>query len=160
MSYYRGNVYIIHSAKGSTWKNHKYIKKIGDVYYYTKEQLAKAGKAISDTSIYEHKVTATVGATSGGRMYQKHVVLTNEKVTVGDVTNKAKKSISNAIKKVGNTKLYEHEVSYARKDGTKKVLEKKSVTIGGLANKAKKSVSSAIKKVSGIVIGSKKRKGK
>lgn len=23
-----------HSAKGTTWKNHKYIKKIGDVYYY------------------------------------------------------------------------------------------------------------------------------
>ena len=27
--------YISHSAKGSTWKNHKYIKKVGHRYYYS-----------------------------------------------------------------------------------------------------------------------------
>lgn len=26
--------YLIHSAKGTTWSNHKYIKKVGDKYYY------------------------------------------------------------------------------------------------------------------------------
>lgn len=33
---------IQHSAKGSTWKEHKYIKKIGDKYFY-KESSGKAG---------------------------------------------------------------------------------------------------------------------
>ena len=35
---------LSHSAKGSKWKDHKYIKKIGDRYYYTQEELAKAAK--------------------------------------------------------------------------------------------------------------------
>lgn len=26
--------YLVHSAKGSEWKKHKYLKKIGDRYYY------------------------------------------------------------------------------------------------------------------------------
>lgn len=30
--------YIIHSAKGTTWKNHKYIKKVGNKYYYKNEK--------------------------------------------------------------------------------------------------------------------------
>lgn len=35
---------LMHSAKGSTWKNHKYIKKIGDKYIYatTKSKAANA----------------------------------------------------------------------------------------------------------------------
>lgn len=33
---------LAHSS--GLWKKHKYIKKIGDRYYYTKEQLKKAGK--------------------------------------------------------------------------------------------------------------------
>ena len=45
---------LSHSAKGSKWKDHKYIKKIGDRYYYTQEELAKAakkaGKAIGDAA--------------------------------------------------------------------------------------------------------------
>jgi hypothetical protein len=39
---------LTHSAKGTTWKDHKYIKKINGVYYYTKEELSnaiKSGKA-------------------------------------------------------------------------------------------------------------------
>jgi hypothetical protein len=44
----------MHSAKGTTWKNHKYIKKIEDRYYYTKESLSnalnKAGSAVKETS--------------------------------------------------------------------------------------------------------------
>ena len=30
--------YIIHSAKGTTWRNHKYIKKVGNKYYYKNEK--------------------------------------------------------------------------------------------------------------------------
>lgn len=32
-----GSTLIIHSAKGSTWKDHKYIKKIDGTYYYPKD---------------------------------------------------------------------------------------------------------------------------
>lgn len=30
--------YLIHSAKGTSWKNHKYIKKVGNKYYYKDEK--------------------------------------------------------------------------------------------------------------------------
>jgi poly-gamma-glutamate capsule biosynthesis protein CapA/YwtB (metallophosphatase superfamily) len=36
---------LTHSAKGTTWKDHKYIKKINGVYYYTKEELSNAIKS-------------------------------------------------------------------------------------------------------------------
>lgn len=29
-----GNIVLLHSAKGSTWENHKYIKRINGTYYY------------------------------------------------------------------------------------------------------------------------------
>ena len=32
------NNYLIHSAKGTSWKNHKYIKKVGNKYYYKDEK--------------------------------------------------------------------------------------------------------------------------
>lgn len=37
MSVYKRN-YFMHSSKGSTWSNHKYVKKVGDKYYYSDEQ--------------------------------------------------------------------------------------------------------------------------
>ena len=30
--------FLVHSAKGTTWKNHKYIKKVGNKYYYKDEK--------------------------------------------------------------------------------------------------------------------------
>ena len=30
--------YLVHSAKGTSWKNHKYIKKVGNKYYYKDEK--------------------------------------------------------------------------------------------------------------------------
>lgn len=47
-----GDEYLAHSAKGSTWKDHKYIKKEGDRYYYadTKGKVTKPG----DMSAGEH----------------------------------------------------------------------------------------------------------
>ena len=37
---------LAHSS--GLWKKHKYIKKIGDRYYYTKEQLKSAGRDVKD----------------------------------------------------------------------------------------------------------------
>lgn len=33
--------YLIHSKKGSQWKNHKYIKKVGNKYYYKETEITK-----------------------------------------------------------------------------------------------------------------------
>lgn len=41
------NCQIIHSAKGSTWDDHKYIKKVNGVYYYPKDY--KGGRHAGDT---------------------------------------------------------------------------------------------------------------
>lgn len=38
------NTVIVHAGIGSGWKNHKYIKKIGDRYFYTMEELRKFGQ--------------------------------------------------------------------------------------------------------------------
>lgn len=39
-----GDEYLAHSAKGSTWNNHKYIKKENGRYYYADEKGNKGGK--------------------------------------------------------------------------------------------------------------------
>lgn len=38
------NAVIVHAGIGGNWKNHKYIKKIGDRYFYTMEELRKFGQ--------------------------------------------------------------------------------------------------------------------
>lgn len=143
-------------------------KKLNGIYYYTKEQLAKAGKAISDTTLYEHKETMDLDSNINGRKKSVHKDLSYKKVTVGDVAGKVTKPVTNttkaiskAVKSVGNVTLYSHEttISYGRGRSTK-TLEKKTVTIGSLANNAKKSINNAVKKVSNIVVigGTKKRR--
>lgn len=47
------------------WKHHKYIKKIGDRYYYTKEQLKKAGEKASTA-------VKTQGAADGTKYLADH----------------------------------------------------------------------------------------
>lgn len=46
---------LAHSAKGSTWKNHKYIKKIGDAYIYAKaaKKAKKKAKEADERFDYE-----------------------------------------------------------------------------------------------------------
>lgn len=39
-----GDEYLAHSAKGSTWKDHKYIKKEGGRYYYADEKGNKGSR--------------------------------------------------------------------------------------------------------------------
>lgn len=47
---------LAHSS--GLWKKHKYIKKVGDRYYYTKEQLKNAGKKVADSADKAIGVTA------------------------------------------------------------------------------------------------------
>lgn len=45
-----GTTYLMHSAKGSTWKNHKYIKKVNGVYYYAKDKVSKAAGKVAEVT--------------------------------------------------------------------------------------------------------------
>lgn len=134
IAYYRGTTYIAHSAKGSSWKKHKYIKKIGDVYYYTKEQLAKAGKAIADTEIYSE--TKSVNGGSG------YKIIKDKHVTIGSAAKNLKKSIA-------GIELYGTKTTVNGGAGPK-VIRNDMTTVGDVANRAKKAVSSATKKVANV----------
>lgn len=94
--HFQGTTYIAHSAKGSTWKKHKYLKKIGDRYVYAKEQVGKAvsdiGKKIDNTTLWENKRTASVEGVSGS-------TTTTTKTKVKDVRREIGKSTSNTAKK-------------------------------------------------------------
>lgn len=46
-----GTTVIIHSAKGSTWKDHKYIKKKDGTYYYPKDYKGGSSKSSNKDSI-------------------------------------------------------------------------------------------------------------
>lgn len=45
-----GTTYLMHSAKGSTWKNHKYVKKVNGVYYYAKDKVTEAKDKVVKTA--------------------------------------------------------------------------------------------------------------
>lgn len=47
-----GTMEIIHSAKGTTWKKHKYIKKEGKKYVYKKEKDSKEASKKVDNALY------------------------------------------------------------------------------------------------------------
>lgn len=59
------NMVIVHSAKGSTWKNHKYIKKIQGRYYYAKDKIAEA----KDKFIWEHGGKESKEFTEAANLY-------------------------------------------------------------------------------------------
>lgn len=44
--HYAGATVLVHSAKGSTWENHKYIKRVDGTYYYPNDY--KGGRHIKD----------------------------------------------------------------------------------------------------------------
>lgn len=44
------NLYLVHSAKGSQWKEHKYIKKVGNKYYYKTSDLEKDDREINSST--------------------------------------------------------------------------------------------------------------
>ena len=58
--------YIIHSAKGTTWRNHKYIKKVGNKYYYKNEkgELVEGDPSDNDDILTETKESTTKSSKS------------------------------------------------------------------------------------------------
>lgn len=64
---------LVHSAKGSEWEKHKYVKKLGSAYYYpvgydkgrTIDELEKSKKTGSDASEKEEKKKISDSSTEG-----------------------------------------------------------------------------------------------
>lgn len=47
---------IMHSPKGTTWKDHKYIKKINGVYYYAKDKISDWNQKREEEKAFQEDV--------------------------------------------------------------------------------------------------------
>lgn len=100
---YQGGAYIAHSAKGSTWKNHKYLKKIGDRYVYAKEQIEGAvkdvGKKIDNTTLWTNERTATVSGSKGSTTTKSDTKVKDVRKAAGKAISKTKKNAAKSTEK-------------------------------------------------------------
>lgn len=145
---------LMHSAKGSTWKDHKYIKKIGDKYIYatTKgkaENAAKRGvSTINATNDKGKKGTQPAGYKIADKASSVYSDKLHDKVKEEEKEKKksdyAKKVAANnaaasALSKVGKTSGAKDtgkkkSTSNANKKNDKK--SKAAQTVNDLINKA------------------------
>lgn len=89
--------YICHSAKGTTWKKHKYLKKIGDTYVYAKKAVGDLGKKIGNISVYSE--TKSRGITIKGQKtkvinYRMNKETVTKNVRVKDLVKSGSKAIN------------------------------------------------------------------
>lgn len=77
--------YLIHSAKGSTWKKHKYIRKEGDRYIYTEKE-----------SLKDKQKKTTLDAVKGNQTKMK--ISTTAKNVVSSVSNPSSAQVGTAKK--------------------------------------------------------------
>lgn len=138
MYYYRSNpnnytnMVIVHSAKGSTWKNHKYIKKINGVYYYAKDKVKEA----TDRLAWE----------AGGKEAREY----SDAANLYNMTKDANRWASNAagVKPSGHevAKRYNNEQrAYKRYTAAKKAYEKTPLyKYNSMKSSVKNAVSRAV----------------
>lgn len=133
--------HLYHSAKGSTWKKHKYIKKIKDRYFYTMEELRKAGQNFKE--------------------YVGDMVIAGEYETVGngtvvkDTRVRAKDALKTIKDKIGNMVVYSERKTVGNGTVDKDVTVRlKDTSVAKALQKGTKSVKSAIKKVGDIELAS------
>lgn len=96
-----GLEYLAHSAKGTTWNNHKYIKKIwmGTRYYYVYPSMTRAFKGIGDTMTAFNEERKAKRADFFGRFDQVGKKIAEEKAArrkefFGDVKVQMDKAIA------------------------------------------------------------------
>ena len=96
--------YIIHSAKGTTWRNHKYIKKVGNKYYYKNEkgELVEGDPSDNDDILTETKESTTKSSKSSKS--KKSTETDRIKALANKVM--AGKLGQNQLRKVTNSKDY------------------------------------------------------
>jgi hypothetical protein len=108
--------YICHSAKGTTWKNHKYIKKINGVYYYAKDTASKVKKSLGIDTRKELVDTAKKTSDEFNRHVGENVVVTDSKgrtYTTDEYLQALDKAYDDLAEKYGNTKLGKAEAKFS-----------------------------------------------
>ena len=136
--------YIIHSAKGTTWRNHKYIKKVGNKYYYknekgelvegdpsdngdilteTKESTTKSSKSSkSKKSTETDRIKALANKVMAGKLGQNQL----RKATSSKDYIKVMNAINSKFKKPSSSGSSSKSKEKEKKTSEKKTKEKKT----------------------------------
>ena len=94
--------YIIHSAKGTTWSNHKYIKKVGNKYYYKDE---KGELVEGDPSDNSDSIETKESTTSSSKSKKKKSTETDRIKTLANKVMAGKLG-QNQLRKATSSKDY------------------------------------------------------
>lgn len=89
--------YLIHSAKGTSWKNHKYIKKVGNKYYYKDEkgELVEGDPSDNGDILTETKESTTSSSKSKKSTETERIKALANKVMAGKLgQNQLRKATS------------------------------------------------------------------
>lgn len=134
--------YIIHSAKGTTWKNHKYIKKVGNKYYYknekgelvegdpsdngdsieTKESTTSSSKSKKKKSTETDRIKALANKVMAGKLGQNQL----RKATSSKDYIKVMNAINSKFKKPSSSGSSSKSKEKEKKTSEKKTKEKKT----------------------------------
>ena len=136
--------YLIHSAKGTSWKNHKYLKKVGNKYYYkdekgelvegdpsdngdilteTKESTTSSSKSKkSKKSTETDRIKALANKVMAGKLGQNQL----RKATSGKDYIKVMNTINSKFKKPSSSGSSSKSKEKEKKTSEKKTSEKKT----------------------------------
>lgn len=141
--------FLWHSAKGTTWKTHKYIKKENGRYVYPKDEFQvdgkdKVGAIVKDTTVIDRKTGEEVGD-NYMLGYREHTGLIKKNV--------GGKAAEKAVKATYNNPLNKTKASIAKVDSIVSKLtyegkekKKNSLTKTSASSKAKSAVRKSITK--------------
>lgn len=134
--------YLEHSAKGTTWKNHKYIKKVGSRYVYPAKKAigVKASQAKQAVTSGASKVASNAkkAASSVGKAASKAASSVGD--TASSVKNTAASAISKAIDKLKDINIEDvgdNVTIFSGDDGKESFRVTYSAPTGNEKNKAK-----------------------
>lgn len=134
--------YIIHSAKGTTWSNHKYIKKVGNKYYYkdekgelvegdpsdngdsieTKESTTSSSKSKKKKSTETDRIKALANKVMAGKLGQNQL----RKATSSKDYIKVMNTINSKFKKPSSSGSSSKSKEKEKKTSEKKTTDKKT----------------------------------
>ncbi|MDE5977702.1 MAG: hypothetical protein K2G70_04450 [Turicibacter sp.] len=155
--------YISHSAKGSTWEKHKYVKVLNGIYYYPNTY--EKGRKI-ESLIKKSKLTGT-GTLTDARTEKKSTTEDKTSSTsTSDADKKKKRKKINKLAKavisgkygVGQERMDKLGKKYSKvqnrvnqillgKDAAKRIADRKKAASSGTANLTTKKTATKQKKV-------------
>ena len=141
---------LMHSAKGSTWKNHKYLKKIGNAYIYAKaaSKAKKKSKEAYDMAEAHGKWTILAKRNANDVSNRRNEPPSFDAAISNGKEAKYWNDISELDRKHGATQ-YQNAIMYDRASKSYKNLAKQNLASipKEISSNTKKKVSSAMKKL-------------